>query len=472
VVAGFGDGEDNKLLGLLQALTKPVDVKEAVMCSWCDSAKAVFQCEECVEPPAESPAADPTCPPCPPEKEPVPYCMDCDKVLHLHKKKKAHRRTPIMSSSDETMSVDANEGTARVKLSLLMVVADTMRWKSVVEFKAVAHGAQECRFCEMPLTAENMAPPMARISPALEMCCNQPDCLEARDNSCDKILPCGHPCCGVKGEEKCLPCLHCGPAEGELALTQDADDYCVVCYTDAISRQPSVQLDCGHVIHYACIRRLLEMKWNGPIITFGFRGCPQCRTDISHKLLEDLTGPIEQLHEKVTRKALARLQYDNLQNSSEIVEPGGRYFEDPEGFAMHRYAYYICHKCEEPFYGGAKECGAARGDDWDASELICGSCSGTTEQYCPKHGGDYLEFKCRFCCSIAIWFCFGTTHFCEPCHNRNGECTSKKKEDMPHCPVGPVFKQLEGECPLKIKHPPTGEEFALGCGVCRNAATF
>jgi hypothetical protein len=28
------------------------------------------------------------------------------------------------------------------------------------------------------------------------------------------------------------------------------------------------------------------------------------------------------------------------------------------------------------------------------------------------------------------------------------------------------------ECPLHVKHPATGEEFALGCGVCRNAHTF
>ena len=38
---------------------------------------------------------------------------------------------------------------------------------------------------------------------------------------------------------------------------------------------------------------------------------------------------------------------------------------------------------------------------------------------------------------------------------------------------GPKAKQLEGEeCPLHVQHPPTGEEFALGCGVCRNAHTF
>jgi hypothetical protein len=39
--------------------------------------------------------------------------------------------------------------------------------------------------------------------------------------------------------------------------------------------------------------------------------------------------------------------------------------------------------------------------------------------------------------------------------------------------AGPKGKQLEGtECPLHVVHPPTGEEFALGCGVCRNAHTF
>ena len=26
--------------------------------------------------------------------------------------------------------------------------------------------------------------------------------------SCDKMLPCGHPCRGVAGDNKCLPCLH------------------------------------------------------------------------------------------------------------------------------------------------------------------------------------------------------------------------------------------------------------------------
>ena len=94
-------------------------------------------------------------------------------------------------------------------------------------------------------------------------------------------------------------------------------------------------------------------------------------------------------------------------------------------------------------------------------------------QVCPKHSTDFLEYKCRYCCSVAVYFCFGTTHFCSPCHDDFQRLTGMAKSELPQCPVGPCAKPLEGmECPLHVKHPPTGEEFALGCGVCRNAQTF
>jgi hypothetical protein len=72
-----------------------------------------------------------------------------------------------------------------------------------------------------------------------------------------------------------------------------------------------------------------------------------------------------------------------------------------------------------------------------------------------------------------VYFCFGTTHFCERCHSdtgRMGDLFSSGK--LPQCPCGPLGKQLVGECPLGVKHPPGGQEFPLGCGVCRQAQTF
>lgn len=134
----------------------------------------------------------------------------------------------------------------------------------------------------------------------------------------------------------------------------------------------------------------------------------------------------------------------------------------------------MCFKCEKAYFGGEARCDAELDDsgNFNPQELICGSCSDVAQaQICPKHGTDFLEYKCRFCCSVAVYFCFGSTHFCNSCHEDFQRLVSTK--DHPKCPVGPRGIPLEGdECPLHVVHPPTGEEFALGCGVCRNAHTF
>lgn len=78
--------------------------------------------------------------------------------------------------------------------------------------------------------------------------CVDPECQERAAMVCEKTLSCGHPCCGVKGEEKCLPCLHgCskegeGQGEGSPKLKQDADDMCMICYTEGLSCAPSIQV--------------------------------------------------------------------------------------------------------------------------------------------------------------------------------------------------------------------------------------
>nr|5O6C_A Chain A, E3 ubiquitin-protein ligase MYCBP2 [Homo sapiens] len=260
------------------------------------------------------------------------------------------------------------------------------------------------------------------------------------------------------------------------SLKQDADDMCMICFTEALSAAPAIQLDCSHIFHLQCCRRVLENRWLGPRITFGFISCPICKNKINHIVLKDLLDPIKELYEDVRRKALMRLEYEGLHKSEAITTPGVRFYNDPAGYAMNRYAYYVCYKCRKAYFGGEARCDAeaGRGDDYDPRELICGACSDVSRaQMCPKHGTDFLEYKCRYCCSVAVFFCFGTTHFCNACHDDFQRMTSIPKEELPHCPAGPKGKQLEGtECPLHVVHPPTGEEFALGCGVCRNAHTF
>ncbi|XP_033631426.1 E3 ubiquitin-protein ligase MYCBP2-like isoform X2 [Asterias rubens] len=401
-------------------------------------------------------------------------CAECDKVLHLHRRTRSHQRK-VFKEEEEAIKVDLHEGCGRSKLFWIMTLTDSKTLKAMVEFKEAASGNSAsaaagstvgtCRFCGSLATSGLLA---------VGSVCDDPDCQKHIKNACTKTLPCGHLCGGVKDEDVCLPCLH--GCSRDVSLKQDADDMCMICFTEALACAPAIQLDCGHVFHQHCCQNVLERQWVGPRITFGFSLCPICKANMEHKVLHDVLAPITDLQADVRRKALMRLEYEGLHNCEAITTPGARFYNDTAGFAMNRYAYYVCFKCKKAYYGGEARCDQEIGiqGDYDPTELVCGACSDVSRaQMCPKHGTDFLEYKCRYCCSVAVFFCFGRTHFCNACHDDFQRITSIPKPDLPHCPAGPRAKQLEGdECPLHVEHPPTGEEFALGCGVCRNAHTF
>ncbi|CAG7827587.1 unnamed protein product [Allacma fusca] len=402
-------------------------------------------------------------------------CAECDRFLHLPKKNWNHLRK-VCKEEEESIRVDLHEGCGRIKLFWLMALADSSTLKALVEFRneipktftdsvAAVTTVGRCRFCSK---VGNTGPL------ALGNVCGEPECQEYSRTACERILDCGHICGGVRNEMKCLPCLQgCSDKLGTV-LKQDSDDMCMICFTDALAFAPAIQLSCGHVFHYHCVRCVLERRWAGPRITFAFSYCPICKADICHTLLEDVLNPIHELFLDVQRKSLMRLEYEGLNNIEAITMPGGRYYNNPAGFAMDRYAYYVCFKCNKAYFGGEARCDLEMPLEFDSSELVCGGCSDVSQaQLCPRHGTDFLEYKCRYCCSVAVFFCFGTTHFCNGCHDDFQRITAMPKNQLPNCPAGPRATQLEGEeCPLHIFHPPTGEEFALGCGICRNAHTF
>lgn len=68
---------------------------------------------------------------------------------------------------------------------------------------------------------------------------------------------------------------------------------------------------------------------------------------INHTVLKNLLDPIKELYEDVRRKALMRLEYEGLHKSEAITTPGVRFYNDPAGYAMNRYAYYVCYKCKK-----------------------------------------------------------------------------------------------------------------------------
>jgi E3 ubiquitin-protein ligase MYCBP2 len=73
---------------------------------------------------------------------------------------------------------------------------------------------------------------------------------------------------------------------------------------------------------------------------------------------------------------------------------------------MFKLAYYMCFKCTKPYFGGMKDClvNANEKVAFNPEELVCGVCVAESlggEANCKTHGNDYIEYKCRFCCSIA-----------------------------------------------------------------------
>ncbi len=72
------------------------------------------------------------------------------------------------------------------------------------------------------------------------------------------------------------------------------------------------------------------------------------------------------------------------------------------------YSYYMCFKCKKPYFGGLKDCERAMEEEkkeFDPKDLVCPGCCKIPIKDCEKHGNEYIEFKCKFCCSLALWFC-------------------------------------------------------------------
>lgn len=108
----------------------------------------------------------------------------------------------------------------------------------------VGTGGGQCRFCGSTNNTGLLA---------IGTVCAEKECQERSKVVCTKTQLCGHPCNGVQGEEECLPCLYGCKAEVKdddseqvksklHHLKQDADDMCMICYTENLSCAPCIQV--------------------------------------------------------------------------------------------------------------------------------------------------------------------------------------------------------------------------------------
>ena len=102
--------------------------------------------------------------------------------------------------------------------------------KTCEEFKSFKE-ARKCRYCDEKIT---QAPPSAK--PAFRDVCRKQDCMNFMNETCEKVLPCGHPCNGFRGEADCIPCMHQDCAVQNKVVLKDvsSESYCPICYCEGL----------------------------------------------------------------------------------------------------------------------------------------------------------------------------------------------------------------------------------------------
>ena len=258
--------------------------------------------------------------------------------------------------------------------------------------------ARHCRFCTQRLDGSNQHR-HASNSIALKDVCTEEECVKKAELSCERMLACGCPCQGIKGETNCLPCL-----KHDLEI---ASDYCSICYVEELGAAPCIKMTgpCLHVFHYQCALTKISSKWPGARISFEFRTCPVCKQNMAHPALESVLAPVIAMESGIIEKALQRLKYEGRENEAAIAQKGGEFYQNAVGFAMKNYLFYQCFKCQRPYFAGGYQCVDASVQGFDPSELICPSCQPSSVEDCGVHGKDWLAYKCRYCCSFANWYC-------------------------------------------------------------------
>jgi Ring finger domain len=199
------------------------------------------------------------------------------------------------------------------------------------------------------------------MNPAFKDVCRNQDCLELMRKTCEKVLPCGHPCCGFVNELLCLPCLDpgCVKRATEKTLSKNCDEFCEICYTAGLGQAPCVQLKCKHIFHVDCITTRVKGKWPGPRIVFGFLDCPACKQRIEAPHCPELQAELAislTIEKDVSTKALERAKHEGIDKDPRLSDQNDPYYQNLQKWALFKLAYYQCFKCKGPYFGGLKDC--------------------------------------------------------------------------------------------------------------------
>ena len=158
---------------------------------------------------------------------------------------------------------------------------------------------------------------------------------------------------------------------------------------------------------------ILNRKWAGPRITFNFLNCTSCKQKIKASTCPEIQQFMDKMNAYETdlkKKAIERGKVEGLDKDKRLKDKSYHHYNRFEDFCVQKVAFFECFECKTPYFGGMKECMQNQEEqkgqeDYKKEDLVCAKCSSQKVsggiKNCKKHGTDYIEFKCKFCCGIA-----------------------------------------------------------------------
>ena len=238
---------------------------------------------------------------------------------------------------------------------------------------------------------------------------------------------CGHNCDGIRGEQHCLPCMSTECQADSIIEQLQRDfkacetDLCGICIEE-LGAEPCVRVCETHVFHGQCIYDYVEKGCTSLNITFNFLNCPTCKKMMTIPASLPVIGPVFAHHldkrQQILSMAMIEAKAAGLDSSFKLTDPNDAFYNDWPGLALASCTFYECYVCKKPYFGGMNDCRQQMQEERTTlnQHLRCQECLskelGFGQQSCERHGKTFIDYKCRFCCNIALYVCFNGTHFC------------------------------------------------------------